>query len=47
MEVIYNVIYNVEKKDIKNDEMKDILTKKLLRVILNTEEDESMGLNNS
>ena len=47
MEVIYNVIYNVKNEDIKNDEIKDILTKKLLRVILNTEEDESIGLNNS
>lgn len=47
MEVIYNVIFKVKDNVIKTDkEMEDILTKKLLRVILNSENNNSVALNN-
>lgn len=47
MEVNYNVIY-VNKNDviIEEKDLEDIVTKKLLRVILASEED-SVALNNS
>ncbi len=48
MEVVYNVVYgikdNLERTD---EEIEDILTKKLLRVILNLESTNSVALNNS
>lgn len=48
MEVIYNVVFSV-KDDLKksDDEIEDILTKKLLKVILMSENNNSMALNNS
>lgn len=47
MEVNYNVIYvTKEDKIIKEKDLKDIIAKKLLRVIL-AEEENSVALNNS
>lgn len=48
MEVNYNVIYvTKEDKIIKEKDLKDIIAKKLLRVILAEEEENSVALNNS
>jgi len=48
MEVVYNVVYEIKDNLVKTDkEMEDILTKKLLRVILNLENTNSVALNNS
>lgn len=48
MEVNYNVIYTVKNdKKISENELKDIIAKKLLRVILTSVEDNSVALNNS
>lgn len=48
MEVVYNVVYGIKDNLVKTDkEMEDILTKKLLRVILNLENINSVALNNS
>ncbi len=47
MEVVYNVVFSVKDNVEKNDkEIEDILTKKLLRVILNLENTNSVALNN-
>lgn len=47
MEVNYNVIYTVKNdKKLSENELKDIIAKKLLRVIL-AEEEDSVALNNS
>lgn len=47
MEVNYNVIYvTKDNKVIEETDLKDIIAKKLLRVIL-AEEEESVALNNS
>lgn len=47
MEVNYNVIYvTKDNKVIEETDLKDIIAKKLLRVIL-AEEDDSVALNNS
>lgn len=48
MEVVYNVVYEIKDNLVKTDkEIEDILTKKLLRVILNLENTNSVALNNS
>ena len=48
MEVLYNVVYEIKDNLERTDkEMEDILTKKLLRVILNLENTNSIALNNS
>lgn len=48
MEVIYNVTYEVKNNLNKTDkELEDILTKKLLKVILNCEDNTNIALNNS
>lgn len=48
MEVVYNVTYKVKDDKIKNEkEIEDILTKKLLKVILNLENNNCVALNNS
>ena len=48
MEVVYNVVFSVKNNVEKTDkEIEDILTKKLLRVILNLENANSIALNNS
>ena len=48
MEVVYNVVYEIKGNLERTDkEMEDILTKKLLRVILNLENTNSIALNNS
>ena len=47
MEVVYNVVYEIKDNLERTDkEMEDILTKKLLRVILNLENTNSVALNN-
>lgn len=47
MEVVYNVVFSVKNNVKKTDkEIEDILTKKLLRVILNLENANSIALNN-
>ncbi len=47
MEVNYNVIYvTKDNKEIEENKLKDIIAKKLLRVIL-AEEENSVALNNS
>lgn len=47
MEVVYNVVFSVKKTSEKTDkEIEDILTKKLLRAILNLENTNSVALNN-
>lgn len=47
MEVNYNVIYiTKDNKEIEENKLKDIIAKKLLRVIL-VEEENSVALNNS
>lgn len=47
MEVVYNVVFSVKKMNEKTDkEIEDILTKKLLRAILNLENTNSVALNN-
>ena len=47
-EVIYNVVYDVNNKFKNSDiDIEDILTKKLLRVILNLETNNIMILNSS
>lgn len=48
MEVVYNVTYKVKDNLIRTDkEIEDIITKKLLKVILNLENSTSVALNNS
>ena len=48
MEVVYNVEFSKKGNEIKTDkEIEDILSKKLLRVILNLENISSIALNNS
>ena len=48
LEVVYNVVFSVKNDVEKTDkEIEDILTKKLLRVILNLENANSIALNNS
>ena len=48
MEVVYNVVYEIKDNLVKTDkEMEDILTKKLLRVILTLENTNGVALNNS
>ena len=48
MEVVYNVVYEIKDNLERTDkEMEDILTKKLLRVILNLENTNGVALNNS
>ena len=48
MEVVYNVVYGIKDNLERTDkEIEDILTKKLLRVILNLENTNSVALNNS
>lgn len=48
MEVVYNVVYGIKDNLERTDkEIEDILTKKLLRVILNLENTNSIALNNS
>lgn len=48
MEVVYNVTYKVKDNLIRTDkEIEDIITKKLLKVILNLENNTSVALNNS
>ena len=47
LEVVYNVVFSVKNNVEKTDkEIEDILTKKLLRVILNLENTNSIALNN-
>ena len=47
MEVNYNVIYvTKDNKEIEENKLKDLIAKKLLRVIL-AEEENSVALNNS
>ncbi len=47
MEVVYNVVFSVKNNVEKTDkEIEDILTKKLLRAILNLENANSIALNN-
>lgn len=48
MEIVYNVVYGIKDNLERTDkEIEDILTKKLLRVILNLENTNSVALNNS
>lgn len=48
MEVVYNVVYGIKDNLERTDkEIEDILTKKLLRVILNLENTNGVALNNS
>ena len=48
MEVVYNVVYGIKDNLERTDkEIENILTKKLLRVILNLENTNSVALNNS
>lgn len=48
MEVVYNVVFSVKDNIVKTDkEIEDILTKKLLRAILNLENTSGIALNNS
>lgn len=48
MEVVYNVVFSVKDSIVKTDkEIEDILTKKLLRAILNLENTNGIALNNS
>lgn len=48
MEVIYNVKNKINTKELKIDnKLKDIITKKLLRVIINLENNTSMTLKNT
>ena len=48
MEVVYNVTYSIKDNLIINDEdLKEILTKKLLKVIITMENNDSMALKNS
>lgn len=48
MEVVYNVVYGIKDNLERTDkEIEDILTKKLIRVILNLENTNSVALNNS
>ena len=48
LEVVYNAVFSVKNNVEKTDkEIEDILTKKLLRVILNLENANSIALNNS
>lgn len=48
MEVVYNVVYGIKDNLERTDkEIEGILTKKLLRVILNLENTNSVALNNS
>lgn len=48
MEVVYNVVYGIKDNLERTDkEIEDILTKKLLRVIINLENTNSVALNNS
>lgn len=48
LEVVYNVSFKYKNDLIKTDEeLEDIITKKLLKVILNLENNKSVALNNS
>lgn len=48
MEVVYNVTYKIKDNIVLNDkEIEDIVTKKLLKVILNLENNNSIALNNA
>lgn len=48
MEVVYNVTYKIKDNIVLNDkEIEDIVTKKLLKVILNLENNNSIALNNT
>ncbi len=48
MEVNYNEIYTVKNdKKISEKELKDIIARKLLHVVLASEENNSVALNNS
>ena len=48
LEVVYNVSFKYKNDLIKTDEeLEDIITKKLLKVILNLENNTSVALNNS
>ena len=48
MEVVYNVTYKIKDNIILNDkEIEDIVTKKLLKVIMALENNNSVALNNS
>ena len=48
LEVVYNVSFKYKNNLIKTDEeLEDIITKKLLKVILNLENNTSVALNNS
>ena len=47
LEVVYNVIYEIGNKEIDKKEFEEIITKKLLRVILNNENIDGIALNNS
>ena len=48
MEVVYNVTYKIKDNIVLNDkEIEDIVTKKLLKVIMALENNNSVALNNS
>ena len=48
MEIVYNVTYKINDNIVLNDkEIEDIVTKKLLKVILNLENNNSIALNNA
>ena len=47
VEVVYNVIYEIKDREIDNRNIEEIITKKLLKVILNTENISGIALNNS
>lgn len=48
MEIVYNVTYKIKDNIVLNDkEIEDIVTKKLLKVILNLENNNSIALNNA
>ena len=48
MEVVYNVTYKIKDNIVLNDkELEDIVTKKMLKVILNLENNNSIALNNT
>lgn len=47
LEVVYNVIYEIGDKEIDKKEFEEIITKKVLRIILNNENVGGIALNNS
>lgn len=48
MEVVYNVTYKIKDNIVLNDkEIEDIVTKKMLKLILNLENNNSIALNNT